>query len=165
MMGGIVTDFREGTTKKGSPYGILKIEDFTGNAEIPLFGNDYVEYNKYGRLGMYLLIRGKVEPKRWRGEDLEFRIGAVSLLQNEKDKLIERITITLPIHGLDETMITELSVLLKNNPGNSLLYFKVVDSEHNVVLDLLSKNVRLNVARELIEYLEGNENIDFKINS
>lgn len=165
MAGGIVTDFREGTTKKGSPYGILKIEDFTGSAEIPLFGNDYVEYNKYGRPGMYLLVRGKVEPRRWGGDGLEFRIGSVSLLQDEKDKLIERITITLPIHDLDETMITELSVLTQNNSGNSLLFFKVVDGENNVALDLCSKNIRLNVTRELIEYLEGNENIDFKINS
>ncbi|MDF9831182.1 DNA polymerase III subunit alpha [Parabacteroides sp. PF5-6] len=164
LMGGIITDFREGMTKKGSPYGILKIEDFTGSAEIPLFGNDYVEYNKYGRPGMYLLLRGKVEPKRWREEELEFRIGTVSLLQDEKDKLIERISITLPIHDLDEPMITELSVLIKNNPGNSLLYFKVIDGEHNVMLDLFSKNVRLNVTRELIDYLTGNENVDFKIN-
>lgn len=165
LMGGIITDFREGMTKKGSPYGILKIEDFTGSAEIPLFGNDYVEYNKYGRPGMYLLLRGRVEPKRWREEELEFRIGTVSLLQDEKDKLIERISITLPIHDLDEPMITELSVLIKNNPGNSLLYFKMIDGEHNVMLDLFSKNVRLNVTRELIDYLIGNENVDFKINN
>jgi len=165
LMGGIVTDFREGVTKKGSPYGILKIEDFTGSAEIPLFGNDYVEYNKYGRPGMYLLIRGKVDAKRWREDELEFRIGTVSLLQDEKDKLIEQIRITLPIHDLDDTMITELSVLIKNNPGNSLLYFKLIDGEHNITLDLFSKNIRLNVTRELIDYLEGNDNVDFKINN
>ena len=27
LFGGIVTDFREGMTKKGNPYGIIKIED------------------------------------------------------------------------------------------------------------------------------------------
>ncbi|MDL2208232.1 DNA polymerase III subunit alpha [Parabacteroides sp. OttesenSCG-928-O15] len=164
MMGGIVTDFREGTTKTGKPYGILKIEDFTGNAEIALFGNDFIEHGKYGRPGMYLLIRGKVEPRRWREEELDFKIGTISLLQDEKDKLIDNIRITLPIHYLDEPTINELSVLIKNNPGNSLLYFKMIDGEHNVTLDLFSKNIRLNVSRELIDFLENNENIDFKIN-
>jgi DNA polymerase-3 subunit alpha len=164
LLGGIVTGFREGMTKKGSPYGILKIEDFTGSAEIPLFGNNYVEYSKYGKLGMYLLINGKVEPRQWRGEDLELQIGNIRLLQDEKDKLVEKISIVLPIHSMDEEIITELSVLIKNNPGNSLLYFKVVDGENNIALNLVAQNNKLNVTRGLIDFLAGNENIEFKIN-
>ncbi len=165
LMGGIVTDFREGMTKTGKPYGILKLEDFTGSAEIAFFGNDFIEYGKYGRPGMYLLIRGRVEPRRWREEEMDFKIGTISLLQDEKDKLIQQISITLPIHDLDSPTITELSILIKNNPGNSLLYFKVIDGEHNIALDLFSKNIRLDVSRELIDYLKGNDNIDFKINN
>jgi len=165
LMGGIVTEFREGITKTGKPYGILKLEDFTGSAEIPLFGNDYIEFGKYGRPGMYLLIRGRMEPRRWREEELDFKIGTISLLQDEKDNLIERISVTLPIHHLDEPTITELSVLIKNNPGSSMLYFRLVDGEHNVSLDFFSKNIRLNVSRDLVDFLEENENIDFKINS
>ena len=164
LLGGIVTGFREGLTKNGKSYGILKIEDFTGNGEIALFGNDYIEYSKYGRLGMYLLITGRVEARPYDEAILDFRIGTIRLLQDEKDKLIEKINITLPIHDLDEPMINELSVLIKNNPGQSLLYFKVVDGEHNVNLNLFSQNVRLNVTRELVDFLTENENIDFKIN-
>jgi DNA polymerase-3 subunit alpha len=164
LTGGIVTEAREGTTRNGSPYGVLKIEDFTGNAEIAFFGNDYVEYNKYFRVGMYLLIRGKIEPRRWKEGEFDFRVNAISLLQAEKDKLIEKISITVPIHSLDEQMITELSVLIKTNPGNSLLYFKVIDGEHNIVLNLFSQHVRLNVTQELIAFLTGNDTIDFKIN-
>lgn len=164
LLGGIVTGFREGTTKMGKPYGILKIEDFTGSGEIALFGNDYIEYSKYGKMGMYLLINARMEPRRWKEDELDFRIGSIRLLQDEKDKLIERISITVPIHDLDEPTINELSVLIKNNPGNSLLYFKVVDGEHNVSLNLFSQNVRLNVTRDLVDFLKENENIDFKIN-
>ena len=47
LLGGIVTDFREGMTKTGKPYGVVKIEDFTGSGEIALFGNNYIEYSKY----------------------------------------------------------------------------------------------------------------------
>ena len=78
--------------------------------------------------------------------------------------LIEKISITVPIHDLDEPTINELSVLIKNNPGHSLLYFKVVDGEHNISLNLFSQNIRLNVTRELVDFLQENENIDFKIN-
>ena len=164
LLGGIVTGFREGMTKNGKPYGILKIEDFTGSGEIPLFGQDYIEYSKYGKIGMYLLITARIEPSRWDPNKLDFKIGTVNLLQDEKDKLIEKISITVPIHDLDEPTINELSVLIKNNPGHSLLYFKVVDGEHNISLNLFSQNIRLNVTRELVDFLQENENIDFKIN-
>ncbi|OAV66593.1 DNA polymerase III subunit alpha [Bacteroidales bacterium Barb6] len=165
LLGGIVTGFREGMTKNGKPYGILKLEDFTGNGEIALFGKDFFDYGKYGKQGAYLLIKGRVEPRQWREDELEFHIASVALLQDEKDKLIEQIRIFLPIHSLDAPSIAELSVLTKNNPGNCLLYFKVIDGESNVSLDFHSNNIRVNVTRELIDFLEGNEHLTFKINS
>ena len=91
-------------------------------------------------------------------------IGAIQLLQEEKDRLIEKISITVPIHDLDEPTINELSTLIKNNPGQSLLYFNVVDGEHNVIQNFFSQNIRLNVTRNLVEFLQTNENMDFKIN-
>ena len=163
-MGGIVTGFREGTTKNGKPFGILKLEDFTGSGEIPLFGQDYINYGRYGRLGMYLLISARMEPMRWDPKRFDLRIGQIRLLQDEKDKLIEKISITLSIHELDEPTINELSTLIKKHPGNSLLYFKVIDSEHNISLNLFAPNLRVEVTRDLVDYLKENENIDFKIN-
>ncbi|MDH6306801.1 DNA polymerase-3 subunit alpha [Parabacteroides sp. PF5-5] len=164
VMGGIVTECREGTTKKGSPYGVMKIEDFTGSSEIALFGNTYVDFSKYFRVGMYLLINAKVEPHKWKAGELDLHITSMRLLQDVKDSLIEKIRIIVPIHELNESMIHELSTLIKTNPGQSLLYFKVVDGEENVVLNFFSQNVRLNVTSELIDFLQENENIDFKIN-
>ena len=153
LAGGIVTGFREGTTKTGNPFGILKVEDFTGSGEIALFGQDYIEYSKYGKPGMYLLISGKMEARKYNDKIFDFRISSIKLLPNEKDKLIENIRITVPIHDLDEPMINELSTLIKNNPGNSLLYFRVVDGSNNIALNLFSQNVRLKITKELIDYL------------
>lgn len=113
---------------------------------------------------MYLLITARVEPRRWNENELDFNIGSIRLLQDEKDKLIEKISITLPIHDLDEPTVNELSVLIKNNPGQSLLYFRVVDGEHNIAQNFFSQNIRLNVTGKLVEFLQENENIDFKIN-
>ena len=164
LAGGIVTGFREGTTKTGNPFGILKVEDFTGSGEIALFGQDYIEYSKYGKPGMYLLISGKMEARKYNDKIFDFRISSIKLLPSEKDKLIENIRITVPIHDLDEPMINELSTLIKNNPGNSLLYFRVVDGSNNIALNLFSQKVKLKITKELIDYLTESETIDFKIN-
>ena len=46
-MGGIVTSVRRGISKNGNPYGIAKIEDYSGSAELPFFGNDWVTFQGF----------------------------------------------------------------------------------------------------------------------
>ncbi len=163
VMGGIVSAFREGMTKTGKPYGILKIEDYTGTAEIPLFGNDFIEYGKYGRPNMYLLIKGQYQPRKYNENELDFRIAKIEQLPDVKDSLIEKITINLPLYKLEEELVTELSYLIKNNPGNTSLYFKVEDQDRNMYVSLNAESQKYSVTRDLVRYLESKE-IYFKIN-
>lgn len=163
-IGGLVSDVREGFTKKGKPYMIVKVEDFSGSGEIPLFGDDYINFGKYGRPGLYVFIKGRIQPKRYNENEYELKINSIELLPDVKDKLIEKITITLPLHEMNKQMIEELSMLTKKNPGNSLLYFEVVDGERNMRIDLFSRNFKVEVKKELIDYIIDNENLLFKIN-
>lgn len=164
MLGGLVSSIREGITKTNKPYMILKIEDFTGSGEVPLFGDDYINFGKYGRPGLYILLKGRVQPRRYNENQLELKIHSIQLLPDVKDSLIEKLTITLPLHEMNTQMIEELSTLTKNNPGKSLLYFQVVDGERNMKVDLFSRHMKVNVKKELIDYLVENEDIVFKIN-
>lgn len=43
-IGGIVSGYKEGRTKKGNPYGRVVIEDYTGSYEFVLFGRDMIEW-------------------------------------------------------------------------------------------------------------------------
>lgn len=164
LLGGIVDSFREGMTKMGKPYGVVKLEDYSGSAEIALFGNDYIEYAKYCKPGLYLLINATVQPRRFKENELDFKIGAIRLLPDVKDQLIEKIKIMVSMHALDDTMINELATLIKQKPGSTLLYFTIVDGERNIKLDFFAQNNRISVSKELIEYIRENENLDFKIN-
>lgn len=162
--GGLVIDSREGITKNGKPYMIIKIEDFTGGGELPLFGDDYINFGKYGRKGLYVYVQGRVQPRRYDQNQYELKINSIQLLPDVKDRLIEKITIKLPIHELNTQMIEELSTLIKGHEGGSLLYFEVVDGERNMKVDLFARGMKINVRRELIDYLDTNENIVFEIN-
>nr|WP_297169544.1 DNA polymerase III subunit alpha [uncultured Dysgonomonas sp.] len=162
--GGLVCGAREGITKNGKPYMIIKIEDFTGSGEIPLFGDDYINFSKYGRLGLYVYVKARVQGRRFNENQLELKIVSIQLLPDVKDNVIEKITITLPIHEMNAQMVEELSTLTKNNVGNSLLYFEIVDGERNMKVELFARGLKINIRKELIDYLEENENILFKIN-
>ncbi|NDV78504.1 DNA polymerase III subunit alpha [Dysgonomonas sp. 511] len=162
--GGLVSGVREGITKNNKPYMIIKLEDFTGSGELALFGDDYINFGKYGRPGLYLYIKGKVQGRKFDANQMELKIHSIQLLPDVKDQLIEKITITLPLHDMNNQIVEELSILTKNNPGNSLLYFKIIDGERNMKVDLFSRGFKVNVQKELIDYLTENENLDFKLN-
>ncbi|MFT4071501.1 MAG: DNA polymerase III subunit alpha [Dysgonamonadaceae bacterium] len=162
IFGGIVSDVREGITKTGKPYMIIRLEDFETSGDIPLFGEDYINYSKYGKKGLSILFKAKVQPGRY-GDRLDLKINTVQQL-SDSHGMVEKIKITLPLHDMDSQMIDELATLTKNNPGNSLLYFEVIDGERNMKVQLFSRGMKIAIKKELIEYLEENEKIIFKIN-
>ncbi len=163
VMGGIVSSFREGITKNGKPYGILKMEDYAGSGEIPLFGNDFIEYSKYCRPNMYLLIKGQYQPRQYNEAILDFRIASIQQLPDVKDSMIEKITLVLPLQRIDEEMINGLSYWIKNNSGQASLYFKIEDPEKQMSVSLSGNGQKISVNRSLVRYLEENT-IQFKIN-
>jgi DNA polymerase-3 subunit alpha len=152
LLGGIVTGFREGSTKQGNPYGILTMEDFTGSGEIALFGKDYIDYAKFGKTGMYLFIKGKIEQRKF-GNALDFRIKSISLLQDEKNKLVDKLNISLPIDELDSLLVADLSNLFSETKGKTNLFFNVTDESRSVTLNLFSKNTGIEVTQKLIDSL------------
>lgn len=162
--GGIITHVREGQTRRGSPYTIFKLEDYVGNIEIALFGEDSVNYGRFARVGLAVYITAKVQPKRYRPEELEIKINSISLLPDVKDKLISKITLQIPLSEINDTTVTELSALLKNNSGNSLLYFQIIGKDAHMNVQLFSRPMRIDVNKHVIDYLKNNLFIDFKIN-
>ena len=162
--GGMVTAVREGQTKRGSPYTIFKIEDYYGSFEIALFSEDSVNFSKYAREGLSIYIQAKVQPKRFRSEELEVKIGSINLLSEMKDRLVKKITLQIPLSELDDTVVTELSALIKNNSGNSLLYFNIIGEESFKNIQLFSRSIKIQVNKQFIDSLKDNLFIDFKIN-
>lgn len=162
--GGMVTVVREGQTKRGSPYTIFKIEDYYGSFEIALFSEDSVNFSKYARIGLALYIQAKVQPKRFRPDEMEVKISSINLLSEMKDKLVNKITLQIPLTELDDTVVTELSALVKNNYGNSLLYFNIIGEESHMNIQLFSRSTKIQVNKRFIDYLKDNLLIDFKIN-
>ncbi|WP_455591359.1 DNA polymerase III subunit alpha [Bacteroides sp.] len=163
-MGGIVTSVRRGISKNGNPYGIAKIEDYSGSAELPFFGNDWVNFQGYLGEGTFLYIKARCQPKQWRQDELEVKITSMELLPDVKEKLVEKLTILVPLGSLDSTMVRELSTLTKESPGNTELYFKVTDSDGKMSVDLISRPIKLSVGKELISYLKERPELAFHIN-
>ena len=110
------------------------------------------------------LYKARCQPKQWRQDELELKITSMELLPDVKEKLIEKITILIPLGVLNKALVTELAELTKERPGTTELYFKVTDPESKMTLDLVSRPVKLSVGRELISYLKERPDLEFRIN-
>ena len=130
---------------------------------MPLFGDNYINFSKYGKEGLYLYIKAVVQPRRWKEAELDFKINSIQLLQDVKDSLIHSISISIPIGDLNEEVISELAALMKSNPGKTQLFFNVTGSDH-VALNFSSRDIRLNVTQELLNFINDSDILDFTIN-
>ncbi|KAA6306268.1 DNA polymerase III subunit alpha, partial [termite gut metagenome] len=139
-MGGIVVGIRMGTTKNGVPFGVARIEDYSGSAEIAFFGKDYLTFQGYLKEGLFLYINARCQPKQWKSNELEIKVTSMDLLSNVKESLIEKITVLIPLATLNTELITELSTLTKKSQGKSELCFKVIDIDEQLQIDFVSRS-------------------------
>ena len=164
-IGGMVTNLRHGTSKAGNPYGIFTLEDYVGAYEFALFGNNYIEFSKYMIKDLYLYINAIVQEK---GADykfkkpsdpnspkeLELKIQKIELFRDVKDKLIEMLTLTIPLQQIDDEFATEISDLVLKNKGNVNVYIHVVDESSPNKVKLFSRQHRLKINTEVYRKLK-----------
>lgn len=164
-LGGIVTAIREGNSRNGNPYGIAKIEDFNGSGELPLFGQDWAVWRGYFSVGNTLLISGRVEPSRWKENSCNLKIGKIDFMADVKEELIKRITIKIDLDQLNEESADELKDLLNEQKGNTEVYFKIVDNEEQGHVLLRAKKCRISVKKALLDYIDSNKAMEYRINA
>jgi DNA polymerase-3 subunit alpha len=160
---GMVTEAREAIGKSGKPFSYLVLSDYTDSYKMFFFTKDYVEYGKYCKPGLYLMVRGAVQ-NRFGGEQLEFKVSRIELMDDIREKYFKSITLKVPLTVINNEMIADLERLTKKNAGKSLLKFDVFDPETKQVVNLFSRNTRIEITNELLAYFEKNEDLAFKIN-
>ena len=113
---------------------------------------------------MFLFMHGKCQPKQWRQDELEVKINTIELLSDVKEKAISKITVSVPLAVLDDQMVMEFSSKVKASPGNAELCFLVHDENGQMHVCLSSRSVKVSVQKDLIDYLKGQPQLEYKIN-
>lgn len=164
VIGGIVLDYVERTTKKGSLFGVITLEDFTGSIEIPLFQKAYVNYGRFGKKGLHIIIKARVEKSRY-NENINVNINDIQLMESLDSNLLESLTIGIDTKNADTTTIKRLSeVLDKKLGGEGTLNFELFDNASGVNVNLNSRTKKVTIDTELASELESIPFIYYKIN-
>ncbi|MEA3317623.1 MAG: DNA polymerase III subunit alpha, partial [Bacteroidota bacterium] len=161
---GIVTEAKNTFSKNGKPFGFLTIQDFSDSYRMAMFGNDYAENRTFFYENYPLLIKGRVQVRPYNQDELEFKVKKIIMLSDVREEMIKSISLKINITSINNELIKEIKNLAENNKGNSKLKIKVIDKEDKVSLDLFSRTYRVNITKELINYIEKNSHIFYSIN-
>ena len=161
-LGGIITHVKTGVSKRGAPYGVVTIEDYTGQGEIPLFGQDWATWAGYMMQGSTIYVTGQIQPGRFDPSRVQMMIGKVQFLHQVKDTLINKITISIQADNITESEVNNLIEVLRENPGKVELSLVLTDCEGQS-LPLKPRESQLNVTRQLLDFIDESENMAYEI--
>lgn len=159
-LGGMVTEY---TVRQGNSgnFGILKIEDYSGSTEMRLFGQDFIDYGKYGVMGTPLLIHGRYG-RRFRNSDVRFQITGIKLLEEAKGQLVNGITININADKVTENFHGIINDMIKSSTTNrGDLFLRVRDTELNRSVKLAS-GVKIPITKNLLDTLDEME-MDYEV--
>lgn len=160
---GMVTEAREAFGKTGKPYCSMTLTDYADSYKMFFFAKDYVEFSKYCKPGLFLLVKGSVQ-ESFRPGQLEFKVSRIDLLQEVRKNLVKSITVMMPLKALTSEFISDFEDMATKNKGSVNLKFNIRDMETNLSLQMFSRTARIEVSNEVVRFFEEHDHIAFKIN-
>lgn len=155
-IGGIITDVRHATTRKGKPFGVFVVEDYSGNHEFAMFGEEYLKLKPYLDLNVMLMFKGYINryTPSWEGAQMriEPKIKEVILLQDAMEQLCNSISFTIALDDVIPDNIELVNELVESNKGNKRVNFLIfVPSKPKVHIKMPSRNNGVNVNKEFLD--------------
>lgn len=162
--GGMVTKVNTRYNKRGEPFGIVTIEDFEGPGELALFGDDWARWQGWFKEGSPVYVIAKCFKRFPTSQYYSFNVVSVEFLAKVKDTRINRLTISVKSKALDEATVSDLLSLVEEKPGRTELYFNVDDEETGTKLLLRATTKRVEVGKQLVEYVDGRQDMTLVLN-
>ncbi len=166
MIAGLVKSHKQAYTKNNKPYGTIVIEDYTDSFRMVLFNKDYIGFQNFFTPGYALLIRALVQPRPFNNGtvDYELKVREIRMLADVREDMIKSLVLTVPLGSIDEGFIEEIDKYADAQQGSARLKIMVHDREENIYIEMFSRNKRINLSDDLIQYLENQPEINFRLN-
>ena len=153
--GGIVTSVSQRWTKTNKPFGIVTIEDFEGQGELALFGEDWTKWQSMLQEEYHIYITAQcVQRFRNNPDAYDMVIKKIEFLSDVKEKSIEKFTVYMDATMFNDAQLTDLETTLKNSTGNVPLYINIHDAKNNTNVQLYSRNITVDVNKKLLTSLD-----------
>ncbi len=163
VFGGIVSAVRTGMTKKGKPYGIVTLEDYSGSGDLAIF-DDWGMWSGYFTVGVALYITATCTKRYPTSKYYDFKIGTVNYMSDIKDKSVDKFTISVKSDELTEELVDDLTAVISANEGAVPLYFSVQYTKFKKSVVLRSKIPGVDVNHRLVNFIDTKEELSYSVN-
>jgi DNA polymerase-3 subunit alpha len=86
------------------------------------------------------------------------------MLDEVRKNYIKSVTVHLAVQSVTPDLIREIETVSKKNKGNAMLKFNLWDPETKTVVNLFSRNTKIEMNKEIERFFSERENLSFKIN-
>ena len=153
--GGIVTSVSQRRTKTNKPFGIVTIEDFEGQGELALFGEEWTKWQSMLQEEYHVYITAQcVQRFRNNPDAYDMVIKKIEFLSDVKEKSIEKFTVYMEATMFNDAQLTDLETTLKSSDGKVPLYINIHDAKNNTNIQLYSRNITVDVNKKLLTSLD-----------
>ena len=153
--GGIVTSVSQRWTKTNKPFGIVTIEDFEGQGELALFGEEWTKWQSMLQEEYHVYITAQcVQRFRNNPDAYDMVIKKIEFLSDVKEKSIEKFTVYMEASMFNDAQLTDLETTLKSSDGKVPLYINIHDAKNNTNIQLYSRNITVDVNKKLLTSLD-----------
>ena len=165
VLGGLVVENKELVSRNNSKFAVVKIEDYTGTAELRLYGRNYETFAPQFVVGKPVAVRFTFQRSRYARSDsadkMYFTIISVSNIEGVRSDLVRGITLRAGELCLLNDRFSELLAAHVNNDDESAMPMKleVLNKKMNLIVELNS-SCRVVASREFLCELED-MGIDF----
>ena len=143
MFAGMITDVQQKTSKKGAPFGIFTIEDFSGNMNLMIFNEDYLKRKHMLEIGNKVFLIAKIEERFHQKGNFDVRIEEMHLLSEAMSKLAKSITLSISATDIDDGLVSTLANLAKNNVGDCAIQVNIDDPDNGKILKLKTSTFKV----------------------
>ena len=176
LIGGLITNAEQLTSRSNNPYGRYTIEDYTGSYQFVLFGNAYNQFAHLMLKDLYVLVTGVIQQKnagqRWFKEapdeqaEFEFVVQRVDMLNDVQNNRVEGINISFALDAVTPETIDELTDQVKENPGKARLHLSVYNPFNRQIVALTSRSQAVHISSSFYKWLCSKRQesvLDFKV--
>ncbi len=168
-IGGIVSEAKSLTSKKnGNPYGVLKIEDYSGVAEITLYDKDFLRFESYFKEGLFIIAKGTFKQFTRLNPDgttttskPKISIQEFVLLSESMDRFAKQLKFKINSKYVTDEFCQKLHTIVKNSPGHIPMEVQIIDTDLDLSVTMKTRDVRVDAKKMVkeIDEMVGIENI------
>ncbi|MDL2309307.1 hypothetical protein LJC53_06965 [Bacteroidales bacterium OttesenSCG-928-C03] len=145
---GIVTESQRMVTKTNKDFGKIKLEDYSGEYEWMIFGEDYTKHRHFFEVGKQLFIKATFK-EQFRGKDYtgepRYNLNPLNIfyLHDACEKLCKEATLLLNIRDVSKDLAMRILECANNHAGKVNLTLKIVAHNEEFNSEFLNFNLKI----------------------